>query len=61
MAIKRDFLKQREDGVKLFRYYSDRGVCLHKVGTAEIYEEAVDVETAPYIYEETEKIIEEEV
>lgn len=58
MAIKRDFIGQRKDGVKLYRHYSDRGVYLHKLGTDEIYAEAVDVETAPYIYEETEEIIE---
>ena len=61
MAIKREFYGKRKDGVKLYKCYSDRGVYLHKVGTDEIYAEAVDIETAPYIYEETEEKIEAEV
>lgn len=52
MIIK-EFYRTREDGVELYRSYSDKGVCIRKIGTEEIYDEAIDVENAPYKYEET--------
>ena len=52
--VKRVFYKTRSDGVSLFRNYSDEGLQIRKVGTDEIYDEAIDVEGAPYTYEETE-------
>lgn len=51
--IVREFYSTRSDGIYLFRTYSDRGVQIRKVGTDEIYDEAIDVESAPYTYEET--------
>jgi hypothetical protein len=33
--------------------YIPTGLMIRKVGTDEIYDEAVDVESAPYTYEET--------
>ena len=59
MAIVREFYKTREDGVNLYRTYSDENYMIRKVGTEEIYEEAIDVENAPYEYEETEELREE--
>lgn len=56
--IVKEYYSTREDGVKLFRTYSDRNRYIKKVGTTEIYSEAVDVEDAPYVYEETEELIE---
>lgn len=53
MAIIKEFYRTREDGVKLNRTYSDKGYMIKKVGTEEIYEEAIDVENAPYEYKET--------
>lgn len=50
----------RKDGVNLFRTYSDNNKYIHKVGTDEEYSEAIDVEGAPYEYEETNKEIEDE-
>ena len=47
---------ERTDGVKLFRTYSDKNVKIKKVGTEEIYDEAIDV--MDYEYEETELPIE---
>ncbi len=44
----------RKDGVKLNRTYSDQGLKIRKVGTEEIYDEAIDVEGATFNYEETE-------
>lgn len=59
MAIVKELYKTREDGVNLYRTYSDEGFTIKKVGTEEIYEEAIDVENAPYEYEETEELREE--
>ena len=51
MIIK-EFFKIRADGVKLFRTYSDEGKVLIQNETCTIYDEAVDVEDAPYTYSE---------
>ena len=58
--IQRDYYSTREDGVTLYRTYSDANLKIRKVGTEEIYSEAIDIEGAPYTYEETEELIEEE-
>lgn len=52
MIIK-EFLETRDDGVNLFKTYSDADLMIKKVGTDEVYSEAVDVEGAPFEYEET--------
>lgn len=39
---------------------SDSGFMIHKVGTDEYYEEAWDLQTSPYVYEETNIPIEQE-
>lgn len=56
--IKREFFETRADGVDLYRTFSDEGLQIRKVGTDEVYDEAIDVEHAPYTYEETDKPIE---
>lgn len=56
--VKKEYLLTRKDGVKLFKSYSSEGFYIRKVGTDEVYAEAVDVENAPYSYEETEEKIE---
>lgn len=48
-----EYYKTREDGVVLNRTYSDKNVQIRKVGTDEVYDEAIDIENAPYTYEET--------
>lgn len=58
MIIK-EYYTTRKDGVNLYRTYSDAGVKVRKVGTDEIYDEAIDVENAPFTYEETSERIEE--
>ena len=59
--IIREFYRTRKDGVNLFKTYSDNKVMIRKVGTDEVYDEAIDVEGAPYVYEETDQpIVEEE-
>lgn len=60
MAIVREFYKTRKDGVNLYRTYSDKGYIIHKLNTEEMYEEAIDVENAPFEYEETTEKIETE-
>ena len=56
--IVREYLMTRKDGVKLFKTYSDQNKYIRKVGTEEEYDIAIDIENAPYTYEETEKEIE---
>lgn len=58
MAIITEYYKTRKDGVVLNRVYSDQDMMIRKVGTDEVYDEAIDVETAPWIYEETNQTIE---
>ena len=50
--IKKEYYKTRNDGVKLYRTYSDTGLTIKQKETGNIYEEAIDVENAPYTYEE---------
>lgn len=57
--IVRSFYKTRKDGVNLFRTSSDKGMQIRKIGTEEIYDEAIDVETADFKYEETDVPIKE--
>lgn len=62
MAIIREFYKTRNDGINLYKTYSNEGYKIHKLNSEEIYDEAIDVENAPYEYEETtEKIETEEI
>jgi hypothetical protein len=56
--IMKEFYRTREDGVNLYRTVSDAGYYIRKVGTEEIYSEAIDIESASYTYEETSELIE---
>lgn len=56
--ILKEYYTTRRDGVNLYRNYSDKGVQIRKVGTDEIYDEAIDVDGAPFTYEETDVPIE---
>lgn len=58
--IRTDFFRKREDGVDLYRTYSDANVMIRKTGTEEIYSEAIDVENSGFSYTETDIPIEEE-
>lgn len=60
MIIK-EYFTTRKDGVKLYKTYSDEGFYIQKVGTEEVYDEAIDVENAHYTYEETDEKIEQEL
>lgn len=57
--IVKEFYRTREDGVNLYRTYSDENYKIRQVETGVIYDEAIDVENAEYTYEETEEKIEE--
>ena len=56
--IRREFYKERNDGVKLYKTYSDENYRIQKVGTDEIYDEAIDVFPIQYNYEETSEKVE---
>ena len=54
----REFYAKRSDGVNLYLTKSTETLKIRKVGTGEIYDEAVDVEFVNYVYEETDIPIE---
>lgn len=58
MAIITEHYKTREDGVNLYRTYSNEGLYILQNETGIEYPEAVDVENAPYTYTETDEPIE---
>ena len=57
--IRIEFYKKREDGVKLYRTYSDEEYKIRQIETGNIYDEAIDIEKNDYTYEETLEKIEE--
>lgn len=57
--IKREYYKTRKkDGVKLYRTYSDENYKIKQIETGFIFDEAIDVESSTYTYEETDELIE---
>lgn len=58
--IQREFFETREDGVDLYRTYSDEGFMILQVETGIIYGEAIDPDGVERTYEETDILIEEE-
>ena len=58
--IVREFYETRFDGVNLYRTYSDEGFYIKQLPSGNIYSEAIDVEDAPFTYEETDEKIEKE-
>ena len=55
--IVKEYYGIRKDKVKLYKTYSDNNKIIHKIGTDEEYDIAIDVENAPFEYEETDKDI----
>lgn len=51
--VKTEFFRMREDGVNLYRTYSDEGFMIERDGA--LYEEAIDPEGSGRIYTETTK------
>lgn len=58
MIIK-EFYRTTESGIKLYKTYSDNRLYIRKIGTNEIYVEAVDVENSDFQYTETDEVIPE--
>ena len=56
--IIRELYKTREDGVNLYRTYSDQGFMVRQIETGILYSEPIDIEDAPFTYEETDVLIE---
>jgi hypothetical protein len=59
--IKQELYTVRNDGVKLLKNYSDENFKIRQIETGAVYDVAIDVENAPFTYEETEEKIEMEV
>ncbi len=55
--IVREHYKTRTDGVELYRTYSDAGYLIRQVETGAEYDEAIDIDSAPYTYTETDKLV----
>lgn len=56
--IQREYYLKRQDNVVLYRTYSDEGYKIKQHPTGIIYDEAIDVENAPYTYTETDEKVE---
>lgn len=56
----REYYGVRKDGVNLYKSYSDQNFYILQNETGVEYSEAIDIETAPYSYTETDKPIETE-
>lgn len=56
--IVKEYYATREDGVILYRTYSNENFKIRKQGTNEIYDDAVDTADSLYQYEETDIKIE---
>ena len=54
-----EFFRTREDGVKLYKTYSDAKFMIKQEQTGTEYAEAIDVENSGYTYVETDKPIPE--
>lgn len=48
-----EFYKERSDGTKLFITRSSENKYIRKVGTNELYRDAIDIEDSHYDYEES--------
>ena len=57
--IVREYYMTRRDGIRLFRTYSDKNLYIIQEQTNVLYDEAIDVENAPYTYIESTQPIEE--
>lgn len=58
--IQQELYAVRNDGVKLFKTYSDENFKIRQTETGAVYDAAIDVENAPFTYEETEEKIQME-
>jgi len=51
--IVKEFYETRFDGIKLYRIYSDEGFKIRQAETENIYDEAIDIESANWTYTES--------
>ena len=51
--VKKEYHSTRADGVKLYKSYSTENVKIRQLETGHVYDTAIDVEGAPFTYEET--------
>lgn len=59
--IDREFYRTREDGVNLYRTFTNKNVYIRQEQTGAKYAiEAIDVENSPYTYTDTDKPVEGE-
>ena len=58
--IHTDFYRKREDGVNLYRTYSDDNKYIIQEQTGAQYKEAIDVENSGYTYVEGDMIVKEQ-
>ena len=58
--IQTEFYKTRDDGVNLYRTYSDADMMIRKDGTEALYTEAIDIEGSGYTYTEMDIPIEDD-
>lgn len=56
-----EFFTIREDGVNLYRTYSDAGMYIRQEQTGAEYSEAIDVEDSGYTYTETDRPVEDDL
>ena len=56
-----EFFRVREDGVNLYRTYSDRGLRIENEQTHEVFDEAVNVDGSTHTYTETDEPIQDEI
>ena len=57
MSIVKEFYKTRNDGINLFKTFSDENKYIVQKDTGIRYSVAIDVENSPHEYEETEEAI----
>jgi hypothetical protein len=53
--VKKEYYSTRADGLKLYKTYSTDNFKIRQVETGHVYDSAIDVENAPYTYEETDE------
>lgn len=51
--LKKEYYTTKKDKVKLYKTYSNENKMIRQIETNVLYDEAIDVENAPYTYEET--------
>lgn len=55
--VKKEYHSTRADGVKLYKSYSTDNFKIRQIETGHVYDSAIDVENAPYTYEETAEMV----